>query len=432
MRSNPTRILGRDTRGDPDSPVEWILIAATCHDREVRSLCTLCACAVAFVWSFAASAQQVSARWPDHFGGDDPPARLADLELETLMTLRRGLAQQGVEPCDSSERLTAAARAHARQLLVSRTPPGRLEVDLVRREVRRAGSTDPTIVPWAVSFSGEIELEQRLDRLASRLSSRPPTHCGVGLAQSGERQVLVVIGVRRRLRLAPFPTRAAAGDRQRLEGMLSASYHAPSVLVTTPLGEVNERRILRRSGRFGAWIDFTQTGQYTVEVMATGPQGPEIVALFPVYVDSEPRERRRDVQPTPASRGAEDRDTISTTLLRLLNAERQRIGLLPLTSDPQLERLATNHSRDMLALGYFGHVSPSGNDLTSRLTASGVFTDRAAENLVRASTSRRAHARLMESPSHRANILDPALTHVGVGLARLDGELLITQIFVAW
>jgi uncharacterized protein YkwD len=38
----------------------------------------------------------------------------------------------------------------------------------------------------------------------------------------------------------------------------------------------------------------------------------------------------------------------------------------------------------------------------------------------------------MESPSHRANILDPSLTHVGIGLARSAGELVVTQIFVSW
>jgi uncharacterized protein YkwD len=86
----------------------------------------------------------------------------------------------------------------------------------------------------------------------------------------------------------------------------------------------------------------------------------------------------------------------------------------------------------MVRLGYFGHVSPSGRDLTSRLRQAGYTTHRAAENLARSSTPQRAHAQLMESPSHRANILDPALTHVGIGVAEREGELLVTQIYVAW
>lgn len=382
----------------------------------------------------SAKAQAGAARWPERFGGPDPPAKLAGLERQALIALRRALARQGVLPCRSTERLTAAARAHARHLLVAGTPPGRLEAEQVRREVRRAGGAEPTVMPWAVSFTGEINLDDRLARLARRFASRPPTHCGVGLAQAEGRQILVVVGVRRRVTLDPFPARAASGDRFRLDGVLASGYRAPEVLVTTPLGHVRHRRILRRSGRFGAWIDFPGPGRYTVEVMASGPQGPEIVALFPVFVDIEPsaggRPARIGSRPAPAP--AQARLSAAATLLELLNAEREGAGLLPIQRDPQLDRLAAEHSRDMLDRGYFGHVSPSGRDLTARLSAAGIFTYRAAENLVRSSSPQRAHARLMESPAHRANILDPELTHVGVGVVRRQGELVVTQIFVAW
>ena len=86
----------------------------------------------------------------------------------------------------------------------------------------------------------------------------------------------------------------------------------------------------------------------------------------------------------------------------------------------------------MLTRDYFGHISPSGTDLTERLRAGGFVVLRAAENLARSTTPSRAHQTLMESPSHRANILDPSLTHVGIGVARQNGELVVTQIFVAF
>ena len=108
------------------------------------------------------------------------------------------------------------------------------------------------------------------------------------------------------------------------------------------------------------------------------------------------------------------------------------MGLAPLQPDPRLSLLATRHSRDMLRRGYFGHVSPSGGDVMARLRMSGVTAARAAENLVRGGSPDRAHSQLMGSPSHRANILDPSLTHVGIGVAERDGELLVTQIFAEW
>ncbi len=382
-------------------------------------------------YSRSVSAQEIATRWPQRYGGVDPAARLAGLEQESLALLRGYLAQRGVTPCRSSAQLTVAARAHARQLLVKGTPPGRTDLELVRREVRRAGGFDPTVVPWAVSFSADPDLESRLTKLAGRFTSRPPTHCGVGLASVGNRQILVVVGVRRHVSLAAFPSSLTSGTAARLEGTLVSGYRAPTVLITTPLGEVQERRVLRRSGRFGAWLRFSRSGRYTVEVMASGPRGPEIVALFPVFVDSEPWEEGR-ARPSSSPETAESQGAVESTLLELANWEREQLGLLPLAWDPQLQRLANQHSHEMMTRGYFGHVSPSNGDLTARLRDAAVFTHRAAENLVRSSSSSRAHARLMESPSHRANILDPDLTHLGIGVARRNGELVVTQIFVAW
>ena len=370
-------------------------------------------------------------RWPEHFGGSDPAASLADIEQRTLDALRAALERNGVEPCVSSSKLTAAARAHARHLLAAGTPPGRIDADMVRREARREGAYDPTVVPWAIGFHGDIDLESRVARLARRVASRPPTHCGIGHAVTDERQVLVVVGVRRRVQLEAVPSRLASGNRVRLEGTLAPGYQAPAVMVTSPLGEVGERQVLRRAGWFGTWLELEGVGRHTVEVMATGPRGPEIVALFPISVDSEPWEGT-DEDMALAVRPVEDLASIAARLLELLNLERQQAGLLPLMHSSQLDRLAANHSRDMLMQGYFGHVSPGEGDLTARLRGAGISTPRAAENLVRSVSSSRAHDRLMESPSHRANILDPSLTHVGIGLARSAGELVVTQIFVSW
>ena len=382
------------------------------------------------IFATSASAEGSFTNWPERYGGHDPAATLTGMEQGSMALLRELLAQRGVAPCLSSVKLTNAARAHARQLLVDRAAPGRADVALVRREVRRAGSYDPTVVPWAVSFSTDPDLEARLANFAQRLASRPPTHCGVGLASVEDRQVLVVVGVRRRVELETFPASVASGSAARLEGTLVTGYRAPTVLVTTPLGEVRERRVLRRSGRFGAWLRFPTPGRYTVEVMASGPQGPEIVALFPVFVDSEPWDEAGTSRVSP--RFAEGRDMAEATLLQLVNLERQQRGMLPLAWDPQLQLLARQHSREMMSHGYFGHVSPESGDLTARLRDAAVFTRRAAENLVRSSSSSRAHARLMESPSHRANILDPNLTHLGIGIESRNGELVVTQIFVSW
>jgi len=378
-----------------------------------------------------AAAQPSSSNWPMRYGGVDPVADLHGAEADALKALSDAMTRRGAPPCRSSSKLVAAARAHAQQLLHASTTSGRINVRVVRREVLRAGGVDAVVIPWAEAFSGDPDLSTHEDRLGQRFGKRPPTHCGVGLATGNHRQVLVVIGVRRHLSLDPFPARLARGDRVRLQGRLTSGYRAPSVLVTTPQGDVIENQTLRRSGSFGAWLGFNVPGRYTVEVMASGPQGPEIVALFPVFVDEEPvGEVEGALLSTPSTTRREG--TPAAQLLSLLNQERLRAGLDPLELDEQLSRVATDHCRDMVRQGYFGHVSPTGVDLTARLRRAGVTTLRAAENLARSTTPQRAHAQLMESPSHRANLLDPDLTHVGLGVAERDGELLVTEIFVAW
>lgn len=395
----------------------------------MRPLCALLFSLVALVPS--SSAAEGRARgWPDSYGGRDPEARLRGLEKRALDSLRAGMEAAETRPCRPSRRLSKAAQAHAAELLAAGGRGGRVDPGVVRRELLRAGAVDPSVVPWAISFAGELDPSRRLARLAKQHAGRPLTHCGAGLARASDRSVLVVLGVRRRLRLSPFPARVAPGDRVPLAGQLERGYRSPSVVVTTPRGDIVEHPSPRRGARLDSPIDFPTVGRYTVEVMAVGSHGPEAVALFPVFVGSSPDETPG--APGEVAASGEGDEAAEAVLLRLLNDERHRAGLEPLVPDDELARLAAEHSADMIEQGYFGHVSPEGEDVTERLGRSGFVVLRAAENLARSASPRRAHRTLMASPSHRANILDPELTHVGVGIARLGGDLVVTQIFVAW
>jgi uncharacterized protein YkwD/uncharacterized membrane protein required for colicin V production len=104
-------------------------------------------------------------------------------------------------------------------------------------------------------------------------------------------------------------------------------------------------------------------------------------------------------------------------LLRLLNDERLQAGLRPLVVDPLLVQAARDHSRDMLARGYFAHSDEDGKSPADRVRAAGVRYAIVGENLALAPTVELAHHGLMESPGHRANILSPQYGRVGVGVA---------------
>lgn len=105
-------------------------------------------------------------------------------------------------------------------------------------------------------------------------------------------------------------------------------------------------------------------------------------------------------------------------MVDLVNAERSRAGLPALQVDPVLVGLARLKSEDMVAKGYFGHISPTYGSPFAMMDQAGVRYRYAGENLAGAPTVDVAHRALMNSPGHRANILNPHFTHVGIGIAR--------------
>jgi uncharacterized protein YkwD len=127
---------------------------------------------------------------------------------------------------------------------------------------------------------------------------------------------------------------------------------------------------------------------------------------------------------------ARARPDLEAQMLELVNQERAAAGLKPVAADPELTEVARRHSADMFARGYFAHVSPEGLSPFDRMTRAGVKYRTAGENLALAPTLRIAHAGLMNSPGHRANILQPAFGRLGIGI--MDGGrrgLMVSQEF---
>jgi uncharacterized protein YkwD len=124
------------------------------------------------------------------------------------------------------------------------------------------------------------------------------------------------------------------------------------------------------------------------------------------------------------------RPDIEAEMLVLVNKERTQRGLKPLEADPELAIVARKHSIDMFARGYFSHYTPEGANPFDRMAAGGVRFLTAGENLALAQTLAIAHKGLMNSPGHRANILNPTFGRLGIGIE--DGGiygLMITQNF---
>ena len=124
------------------------------------------------------------------------------------------------------------------------------------------------------------------------------------------------------------------------------------------------------------------------------------------------------------------REDLEAKMLVLVNEERAREGLHPLKADPEMAVVARKHSKDMFAKGYFAHVNLEKKDPFDRMRDEKVRFLAAGENLALAQTLSLAHRGLMNSPGHRANILQKSFGRLGIGI--YDGGiygLMVTQNF---
>jgi len=127
---------------------------------------------------------------------------------------------------------------------------------------------------------------------------------------------------------------------------------------------------------------------------------------------------------------AKPRTDLEMKMLQLVNEERTKRGLKPLQWDPALLPVARAHSQDMFARGYFSHYTLEGKDPFDRMKAAGIKYYSAGENLALGPSLSICHEGLMNSPGHRANILNPTYGRIGIGI--LDGGaygIMISQEF---
>ena len=116
-------------------------------------------------------------------------------------------------------------------------------------------------------------------------------------------------------------------------------------------------------------------------------------------------------------------------ILQLLNQERQSRGQPPLSDSEPLRKAARRHSQRMAEAQQIGHKLAGEHDLSRRLGEETQHFDSSGENVAVAASAARAHAALMHSPGHRANILDPDYNSVGIGVVRSGREIYVTQDF---
>lgn len=124
---------------------------------------------------------------------------------------------------------------------------------------------------------------------------------------------------------------------------------------------------------------------------------------------------------------------VEEEVLSLVNQERSKIGLKPLQMDWELARVARMKSEDMAKKNYFSHTSPTYGSPFDMMKQFGISFRTAGENIASGQTTpKEVMESWMNSQGHRANILKPDYTHLGVGYYR-GGSYghMWTQMFIA-
>ncbi|MFF3099157.1 sigma-70 family RNA polymerase sigma factor [Streptomyces cyaneofuscatus] len=126
----------------------------------------------------------------------------------------------------------------------------------------------------------------------------------------------------------------------------------------------------------------------------------------------------------PASEGGQ--------VLQIVNTERAKEGCGPVTSNDLLATAAQRHSADMASRDYFSHTSPDGTDPGDRITAAGYRWSTYGENIAKGQrTPADVMRSWMDSPGHRANILNCSFKEMGIGKVDSGGGPVWTQKFGA-
>jgi uncharacterized protein YkwD len=290
----------------------------------------------------------------------------------------------------------------------------------VQVEMTRAGVSDAAIRTQMASTPDLAQLDEMLqDPISRELGEGRYTHFGIGVARQSfpPGYYVMLLFSRRPIELDSFPKRAGVGDRIELSGKLTQGLKNPRAYVAKPSGVVRDVLLdVAGDGSFRTHIFFDEgPGEYRVEVSGESSLGPEIVALMPVQVgEFEPVERIEHAIESNTEHEA------MLVVFEMINQARGDAGLARLTRDVGLEKIALGHAREMSTLRYAAHRSPTTGMISDRANQARLKWRRVGENVALNQTAFSAHQSLMDSPAHRANVLDAGFTHVGVGVVFAD------------
>lgn len=332
----------------------------------------------------------------------------AAAEEPALEVIQRAQQKVGTR-LQSDPTLTLAARCLANAAKNGK----KLETSLIRFCTDQAEVYDAALVPLLGEAAATTDfLASLVPYFRDEAQKRGLTHYGAATITDGQKRILAMFATLRRGTLQVSVD--CKTKRMKVSGTIEPGHKRARAFLTDTQGLVGPLDLAVDKNSFTADAPVFVAGRYQLEILADAKDGPHVIANRAVYA-CVPKASAPPPPQAKSSAAPTDR------LLALINEARKQAGVAPLALDAAVAKVAQSYAAVLKAEGTLAHSSKNGQTLADRLKSAGVAYNRAAENLSAAPTADDAHHSLMSSPGHRKNIVDPELTHVGIGV--LDNPL---------
>ncbi|MEU0193825.1 CAP domain-containing protein [Streptomyces afghaniensis] len=179
----------------------------------------------------------------------------------------------------------------------------------------------------------------------------------------------------------------------------------------------------------------TKTPEKTAKPEKTPEKTPEKKAPAPAATPGEKQDNTpsrtatKAPQKPSAPAALSEESAAAAQVLKLVNEERAKVGCSAVAANSALTELAQDYSEDMAARGFFDHTDPDGRTPWDRAGKAGI-SNLGGENIARGQADAAAVMDAwMNSPGHRANILNCDFKTLGVGVELGSGGPWWTQDF---
>ncbi len=309
--------------------------------------------------------------------------------------------------CTVDPRLSRAAAA-------ALAPADHLDVSALRTLAEHDGLAAPAVHAVVIRGINDTARAAAVSRWLDARNVTPASRCA--MASHGD--LVAVALVPRCAEVRPLdPTAAPGATRSYVFGLPPGGVTDPVLVVALPAGAVESIPVIADGP---TRVRFRDPGDYALQLVVTTDGGPAPVATWHVSVgDSHANAPRARAVHAPWD------------VLAAVNAMRVRAGLPALRADPLLAQVAGRYASRLAARAEVVHEPSPGDSPVARLAAAHIIADRVAENVARAPTLALAHARLLASPSHRANLLDPVVDTLGIGIASSGEDVYLVELLAA-